>query len=101
VLIDYLHVLCALNSPNETDPKLIIDADAVLSGSIARQRLQSVSGRHSKIADRLRPLKLLKLSPCNGLNVSEPLHSLATEQFLRIWAPARHNSHATSRNAAR
>ena len=86
MVIDDLDINGTLRSPNEADPKLIIDTDAVLARSIACQRLQTVTGRYLKIVELLRPLELFQLAFGHGLDVPEPLHSHATEQLLSVPA---------------
>jgi hypothetical protein len=47
--------------PPETDPVLLIDADAVLSGTISSQGLQPVSGWHGKLHEVTDPVQLRQL----------------------------------------
>src|SRR5674476_812211 len=38
--------------PDEADPPLLVDADAVLSGPVSAECFQSVAGRHSEVVQR-------------------------------------------------
>ena len=86
VVTDELDMNGTLRSPNEADPKLIIDTDVVLARSIACQRLRTDTRRHPKIVELLRALELFQLASGYRLDVPEPLYSLATEQLLGVPA---------------
>ncbi len=53
VVVDDLDVSGICARPAETDPPLIVDPDTVLPGAIAFELLQSVTGRHAEIVERL------------------------------------------------
>jgi DICT domain-containing protein len=48
----------------EADAPSIVDRDRILACSIPRKLVQSVSRRHSQIADAARQIDVLNLSPC-------------------------------------
>jgi hypothetical protein len=54
VVIDDLDVLGALGGggPFETDPSLIVDADAVLAPTVSLQRLEPVAGQRGQVVQR-------------------------------------------------
>ena len=49
VIIRYFDLVNVAIVPAKTDAALIVDADAVLSGSVAFQLLEAVSRRHCEI----------------------------------------------------
>jgi hypothetical protein len=49
VVVDDLDILSIPLSPPKTDPPLIVDADAVLPRTIARQLLQAIARRTPKV----------------------------------------------------
>jgi hypothetical protein len=65
VIIDDRHVVGVAIPPSETDPPLIVDANAVLPGPITAQLLQAVSGRDAKIIQDLRRVDRNKLPEHN------------------------------------
>jgi len=50
MIIDYLHVMRSIRFPTETDPPLVVDANAVLSFSSAFQGLEAISGWYAQFA---------------------------------------------------
>jgi hypothetical protein len=63
VVVDDFHVLSSHVGPAEADAPLIVDADAVLPGSVAPQRLQPVAGdgrRSSSVPALLRRTSRLR-----------------------------------------
>src|SRR3990172_1093266 len=71
VVIHYLYVFSACFRPAETDAPLIIDADAVLTGSVALQRLESVSRRYPQVLQAAGDLQLPELSTRHAGDVHE------------------------------
>ena len=49
MIVNDLYLLWPSVSPHEADPPLVIDPDAVLSGSVAFERLEPVSWRQPQI----------------------------------------------------
>jgi hypothetical protein len=47
VVIHDLYVVCSIRFPAETDAKLIIDSDTVLTSAISRKRFQMIARRNS------------------------------------------------------
>jgi hypothetical protein len=52
MVIDNFNVVRIAITPDEAQPPLVIDADAVLSGAVAGQRLQVVGRRLPEILQR-------------------------------------------------
>ena len=50
-----------LNGPKETDTVLVVDTDTVLAGSLSRERLKPIPGRHAQIREGTCRVKLLQL----------------------------------------
>ena len=86
MVINNLDIFWPIWRPHKAHAKLIVDADAVLSGTITFQRLQPIAGWHPQIVENSRPIKLCKFSPCHRLDVRESLYALPTKQALRIGA---------------
>jgi hypothetical protein len=63
---------------------LIIDANAVLSFSIALQGFQVIAGWHSQTDQFSDGMQLQQLAPSHALNVVEPGHHLASKQCLGV-----------------
>jgi hypothetical protein len=52
VVVDNDYVVRIAISPGKTDPPLVIDADAMLAGSIPAELLQAIAWRDAKIVER-------------------------------------------------
>ncbi len=66
VVINDFNIGRARRSPSETDTKLIVDPDAVLSRSVALERLQTVAWWHAQVAELTGNLELPKLAARDG-----------------------------------
>ena len=53
MIVNDLDLVRVTISPPKADPPLIVDANTVLTGAIAFQRLETVPRRHSEIVQRL------------------------------------------------
>jgi hypothetical protein len=78
VVIHYLYVFSAGDCPSKTEPPLIVDADAVLTGPITFQCLEPVAWRHPQIIQPSRDFKLPELAAGHGGYVYETPDALAT-----------------------
>ena len=81
-------------TPDETNPPLVIDANAVLSGPVSRQRFQPVAGWHTQILQRPRTVQVFELAPRRVLNVGwQPPRMLTPKnpRRLRIGEANDHN----------
>lgn len=77
--------------PDETDPPLVIDSNAVLSLAVSAQRFESVAGRHRQVMQFLGCVEhgqLPQPDPLDGLELS---HSLAVKKALRLFRAERFN----------
>ena len=71
VVIHYFHVFRSRIGPTEADPPLAVDADAVLSCSVAFEGLQAIAGRYAQILQAARDFKLANLAPCDRSDTRE------------------------------
>lgn len=84
MIIHDFHVVRVAASPTETDSPAIVDTDAVLTGSIALQSLQSISWRRGQITQFRRSIKLSQLALRNALELSKAQYALSLMQPLRV-----------------
>jgi hypothetical protein len=96
VVVNDLNLLCTCVTPLETNPPLVVDADAVLTGARAFEPLQSVAGHRSQIFYGLGGTKLPKLPQSSSLNAwVHRRHTLAAPEALSV-AVAEGSNHPTS-----
>jgi len=76
VVTHYLDVFRTCRRPAEADTPLIIDANAVLAGSIAFQRFQSVARWDPQIIQAPCDLQLSEFSSSNRSDVYKPPDAL-------------------------
>src|SRR5699024_5713697 len=88
VVVSDLHLLRSGVRPYETDPPLVVDPDAVLSGPITLERLETVARRDSEVFERLCGPHLTQLAQRDPMDprIDRP-RALATPQpFGRVVA---------------
>ena len=66
VIVDHLDLFRPLRCPDETDPILFVDPDAVLPCPIPTQGLESIARRDAKILELLSRVELIKLPSGDG-----------------------------------
>jgi len=74
--------------PAKTSSPLVVDANAVLSGSITRQLLEAVSRWNTQVVEgggRIKLDQLAQRNPLNGLR--QPSDELPVEETLGILVP--------------
>ena len=71
MVIDDLDIPGRSITPDEADAELVVDADAPLPDTIARELLQPVLWRHTQNLDACGGMYHLKLSNCHGSKVGE------------------------------
>jgi len=64
--------------PPKAQSKLVVNPDAVLASAITAQCFQPIAGRHFKIFQLSRELKLTELSQCNPLKIHKPPDPMPT-----------------------
>lgn len=67
-------------TPAETDSPLIVNPNAILPPAIARQFLQTISGRDSQLVERLRGIEDQHFSLRHALNVRRPSPGLLSQE---------------------
>jgi hypothetical protein len=100
MVIHDLHFGRTRAGPAETKSELVVHPDAVLARAITPQCFESITGRHTKVWQHGRDLKLPKLSASNGFNVNESPHAMPVCKRLCVGILER-NNHATDNNAMR
>jgi hypothetical protein len=86
VIVYNLHILRTFLCPAETNPKLIIHSNAVLSFAPGPQSFQVISGRGAQKLYCLGRVKLYQLANRDIRNARKLLTSSSLEQCLRIGA---------------
>ena len=89
VVIDNFDISCIAAIPDETQSKLVIDANAVLSRAITRQCFQPVSRRRTQKFKRHRAVKLLQFSLSNRIDIGEPFGAFTFKQSLCLFTSER------------
>jgi hypothetical protein len=93
MIVDDLDIPWTIGRPNEADAELIVDSDAVLAGTIARERFQPVSRGYAQVGQLRGTVQHGELSHRDGFDVYEPPDSLADKECLRVGAFERANGH--------
>jgi hypothetical protein len=89
VVINDLDGFSTCPRPLEADTPLIVDANTVLTESLAFQHFESIAWRNLEIRESGSNLQLAELSPSCGLNVYKPSDALAPGKGLGVRAPER------------
>jgi hypothetical protein len=84
VVVHDFDLVSAVVVPNKTDSPLIVDANAVLSFSIALQGFQVIARWHSQTDQFRYGVQLQQLAPSHALDMVEPGHHLASKQSLSV-----------------
>ena len=69
VVVDDLDVERIGGAPDEADAPLVVDADAVLSGPVALERLEAIAGRNAKVGEGVCCIQDHELSKGDALKV--------------------------------
>jgi hypothetical protein len=77
VVINDFHIFCTYIRPTKADTPLIVDTNAVLTGTITLECLKVIAGWHPQIIKSTSDLDLSKLTPCNSSDVHELPDALA------------------------
>lgn len=89
VVIDDFDIGRTGSGPSETDTKLVVNPNAVLSRPFALERLQSVAWRHAQVAELTGNLELPKLAARDGCDTSAPTCAAPAGQCFGIGIPKR------------
>src|SRR5437868_7735775 len=95
VIIHDFHLSRAVCCPAETDPKLVVNANAMLALAFTLERFQSIARRSAQKAERFRRVKLGELANGDPGDRAEPPALSAFKQRLSVGATetADHSSH--------
>jgi hypothetical protein len=86
VVINDLNAFRAFFGPDEADTPLIVDANAMLTLTIALQGFQAIARWRTKKFQCRRTVELLKFPLCDGQDVSESGNPPSLEEGLGIGA---------------
>ena len=95
MVVGNLYVFRSAFSPLKADPPLIIDPDAVLTFSVTRQRLESVSWDCRDVLEFFSVIEHPEFPARHLLDVGELTTSAATEKLLRFPAAEGADHHAS------
>jgi hypothetical protein len=91
VIIHYLDIIHFAITPDEADSPLIVNPNAMLTGSVSSERLEAVARRHAQLLQLPGGVKVKQLTPGHALDGPQPRHGLVLEQRLRVAASKRSN----------
>lgn len=91
MVVHYLYIFSARFRPTKTDAPLIIDADTMLTGSIATESLKAIAGWHAQIVQAAGDLELPELAPCYAGDVDQALDAAAPGESLGFGRLERFN----------
>jgi hypothetical protein len=77
VVINDFHIFRTCIRPTKADTSLIIDTDAVLTGTIILECFKVIAGWHLQIIKSAGDLDLSQLTPCDLSNIRELLNTPA------------------------
>jgi len=92
VIVDDLDFEGLRLPPDEADPPLVVDSDAVLSAPPSFQGLQTISGWDSEVLEGSRSVQQQELAPRHAFESSEPRHVFVVKEVLRVL-PAERTDH--------
>ena len=79
MVINNLDIYWPFACPYKAHPKLIVYANAMLSGAIVFQCFQSIAGGYTKIVENTCPVKLLKLSSRHRFDIRKSPYAMPFE----------------------
>ena len=89
VVVDDLHVFGVAILPDETDPVLIVDSDAVLSAAIAREGFQPIAGKCRQVSKFAGSVELLQLPLRHASDLVQASAESAAKQRFGLGIPER------------
>ena len=94
MVIHDFHILGAFCRPPKAHAKLVIYANAVLSGAIAFECFEPVSRRYAEVFESGSAIQHCQLSDCNCFDADEELDPCAIEQPFGVGAGEGFDRHA-------
>jgi hypothetical protein len=94
VVVDDFDIVCSLLFPFKAESELIVDADTMLSGPIARKRLQTITSQRRQVRKRLRRIQANEPRACLIFDVNEFNNAFIIRESLRpsVFERADHTS---------
>lgn len=71
MIIHNLNLGRPFRCPSEAHAILVIYANAVLAGSVASQRLETIAGRHAEIIETFGPMQHRQFAHCHRFDLYE------------------------------
>jgi hypothetical protein len=96
VIVNNFNIAFLAVRPSETDPVLVVDADAVLTEPIALQHLQSIAWRRTEDVERSSGVQLGELASDYRFDPDEAANSASSENSLGIGMRERDNHRSTA-----
>lgn len=87
MVVHHFDLLRVAVLPNDADPVLIVDPDAVLAQSIAGECFEMAARERAQVVEPLRRVKLQELALRHPGNAPEPPRRVALKERFRIAAP--------------
>ena len=94
VIVNNRHVVRVGACPHEADPPLIVDANAMLAGSLAFQLFEPISRKRTQIVETLRGIDREQLTqhralqfnrvPADSKSLKDPLGMLIGKRFDQV-----------------
>ena len=91
MIIHYLNVMRLAVTPDEANSPPIVYPNAMLTSSVALERLKAVARRNAKLLQLPDGVKVQQLTPARALDGPKRRHGLVLEQRLRVAASKRSN----------
>ncbi len=91
MVVHDLHVFRTGAGPTKAYAKSIVDADAMLSGTIAFERLKPIARRYSQIVEMVRDFQLTQLSSRDRFDADKAPDSTPARERLGVFASERFN----------
>lgn len=89
MIVHYLNVMRLAIPPDEANPPLIIDPNAVLPRPISLERFEMVARRNTEFLQSLRGMEVEQFAPRHTFDRLEPENGLVVEQRLGVLASKR------------
>jgi hypothetical protein len=87
VVVHHFDLLCVAVLPDEADPILIVDPDAVLSTPISAESLELIAGERAQVVESLCRMQLHELALSDAGNAPKPTRRIAIEERLGVSIP--------------
>jgi hypothetical protein len=87
VVVDHFDLLCVTALPDEADPILIVDPDAVLPTPISAEGLEVIARERAQVVESLCRMQLHELALSDAGNAPKPTRRIAMEERLGVSIP--------------